>query len=272
MRQHFVLPANFRPDDLFPNDPIAAVEASYLVHTIFSKTYSGDSQAKQYVRINSKLLRKVLCCNKRHKLVISTLVRHGVIEIDRTYVPGVRSRGYRLTKSMMDGLSYRRPVIMQQEAGQRVIKAWKEGKRKQLERQRPIHKKLDEMQKGLGFLGDPYELLATISPKARAGQHALVENIVRGETEIGVGTTGRVYNGMTSLKRNLRDILTIKFVTLHDEIYCKSGDEHMVVEAFEETFAELGIRMKYTVQTRTASPLSRTFDHQSEETSHSTAA
>jgi len=78
-----------------------------------------------------------------------------------------------------------------------------------LKQRLPIHDQLDAIQQQLTIVGDADEVIATLRPEAILCQDILVGRIRSAEHSFTVANSGRVFNSITSLKRELRPCLRL---------------------------------------------------------------
>ncbi len=76
-------------------------DAYYFLHLLFRRRVTSKRKRDKFIRLNASSLRKQLP-NRKYLQIIEAWIALGVVERDLTYVPGVRSRGYRLAKAYLN--------------------------------------------------------------------------------------------------------------------------------------------------------------------------
>jgi hypothetical protein len=141
--------------------------------------------------------------------VVRVLEDGGAIET-APYCPGVKARGFRLTDRYLADRCVRRQavdpgLIARLEAEQQRLAA-EDPKARWL----PIHHMLDEEQRRLTIdVAAADAILEKLPAHCQLCQAALVGRLRRREFHLSVGNTGRVFNSLTGLKRELRRTVRI---------------------------------------------------------------
>jgi len=200
---YFTLPASLDVTTILPPRLLRrADDARWLVSTIIGKTANRDTDPWGCVRLHSRILRRVMY-EPTLGDVIAALVSGGVIETF-DYTPGERSRGFRLTARYLADRSQRVLAV-----DPRLLDRLSE-ERKRLDAQRrrehwqPIHFQLADEQRRLSIDPAADAILTTLPDHCRLCQDVLVNRLRHREFSFSVGETGRVFNSITGLKRELR--------------------------------------------------------------------
>lgn len=209
-------PQGFDPKTLLPpSRRPQADELLWMVGTVINKTISitADHDARapkdDFARLSSSILRKYIHHDHIAPLW-KALMEHGVIET-RPHRAGVRCRGYRLTDEWAD-----RPIerhsIHDPFLVSRVQKRREWFKREQAERWLPIHGQLEAIQmECLGVNSVVMSAALDALPiRVRRCQQVLVDRINERRCRFHVCSTHRVSNGLTGVKRDLRQGTTIE--------------------------------------------------------------
>lgn len=183
-----------------------ADEARWLVGTVIRKMVFRDVDVFGYARLHWKVLHRILTSNWLSKIK-KALIDGGVIKTD-PYVVEERSTGYRLRDRWLTTRHVRMQVV-NPVLCERLSKERRRLEQEQRKRRLPIHDSLDQSQRCLTLTGDADSILDGLEPAARLCQDVLVANIRRGEWRFSVGATGRCFNAITGLKRDLRRSLRI---------------------------------------------------------------
>ena len=204
----FTLPRSFDPCEFLPARLLTrADDARWLISTILTKTANRDTDVWGLVRLDSRILRRVMYKHDSPD-IIRALERGGAIET-AAYCAGVKCKGYRLAKRYLGDRCVRIPVVdprllerINRERQRQNAEEWQA-------RWLPIHYRLSDEQRNLTIADDADVILAGLPTHTRLCQDVLVSNIRRGEFRLTVGTTRRVFNAITGLKSELRSALRI---------------------------------------------------------------
>lgn len=201
-----ILPATFQPVDFLSARLLKhADEARYLVSQIVIKTAFEGTDPSGFVRLHHNILRRVM--DKDCIAPITKALRvGGVIEV-APHCKGVRSKGYRMTARYNPANSVRVPAI---DPG--LIERIERERRRMNEEQRhrwlPVHYRLSGEQSGLTITDEADAILDGLPAETRErvclGQSLLIDRLRRREFYFSVGTTGRCFNNLCNLKRELR--------------------------------------------------------------------
>jgi len=209
MRYSFVLPNSFDPlEFLPPRLAMRADDARWLMSTIVRKTAHRDLDIVGCARLHSDVLYRVL--GDRAGQIVRALEAGGAIETT-PYRAGGQTKGYRLARRYLGDrcvrVTCRNPLLLVRLAREQ------ERMQKQAEKARarwlPIHHALDAEQDRLTIDPAADAILDTLPWHTRLCQDALMSRIRHREFPFSVSTTGRVFNGITGLKRELRPTLRI---------------------------------------------------------------
>jgi hypothetical protein len=202
------VPASFDAGDVLP-DRLSKRrdDANWFVDTILRKAACDDVDAFGYVRLHSGILQRVM--SKRHyTTVVDVLVEAGTVDPPAPYYAGIKSKGFRISEKH---LSERFKIIEPRDRHliKRIQREWERISQHQRERWLPIHHELERMQRGLTIMPEADLILGDLPPTARLCQDVLVANIRDRNFKLTVSNTGRVFNAVTGLKRELRGVLRL---------------------------------------------------------------
>jgi hypothetical protein len=120
-----------------------------------------------------------------------------------THVQGVRSIGFRPPKSWFKNeLVEHRPTNPR--VRERLGLAYAEASARQRSRRKPIHDELERDLWHLTITDEAEEILAATDCETAGIQKTLIRNIRSRRFGVSIGSTGRVFNPLTGLKRELR--------------------------------------------------------------------
>ncbi|MBU4399726.1 MAG: hypothetical protein KKE86_10375, partial [Planctomycetes bacterium] len=95
------VPAGFDPEQMLPARlRRRADDARWFLHTIVTKTAHGETDERGYVRLHSRILRRIMS-RRAQPAVVQSLVDAGVIDLPAGYFAGVKAKGYRLTEQTL---------------------------------------------------------------------------------------------------------------------------------------------------------------------------
>jgi hypothetical protein len=202
----FTLPETFNPAE-FGLRPSLVDPSRWLISTIVRKTADRKVDERGIVRLHSKVLQGV--CHDRYSDVVKPLKTGGVIETF-PYSAGEKSTGYRLTAEYVDQPLVRVPCTDPYLA-ERIRRGYRQmDERKKKGKRLPIHERLEDCQRELTVSDDAETAIASFTkPAARLGQRALVHRIRHGEFSSFVSPTGRWFNAITNMKKELRRCLLL---------------------------------------------------------------
>ena len=202
------VPASFEPAEVLPARLCRrADDARWFVHTVATKTAHGETDESGYVRLDSRVLRRVMS-KRTQPAVVRALVDAGVIDPPAPYFAGVRAKGYRLTEKTL-GERCKLVEVQDRQLAKRLQRERERLQREEASRWLPIHHELAESQRALTILSAAGAILDGLAPEAQLCQRVLVENIERGTLKFTVSNTGRCFNGLTGLKRDLRKMIRL---------------------------------------------------------------
>ena len=205
MTPTFDLPRSFDATEFLVGPMLLRADhARWLVSAVLRKMALGGRDEWGLARLHSDVLYRVLG-NGAGKIV-QALETGQVIETT-PYRGGVKTRGYRLALRFLDDRCVRvpctNPVLRERLLRERErMKSAAEAART---RWLPIHHALDAEQHALsidGRLAD--EILDTLPAHTTLCQSVLVADLRRRAFRFSVGSTRRVFNSISSLKRELR--------------------------------------------------------------------
>lgn len=206
----FVLPSQFEPEQILPPRHCKwADEARYLLSTVTHKTTTRSVDDRGYARLNSQILREIIH-PRRFRVIVESLQGSGFVEVDSSYCPGKYPKGYRLGPACKDA----RPIYVQPTCSRLIAKLQRVQERttaEQESRRLPIHAQLNELQHRhlTVCLWQAESLLPLLDASARFGQRVLIRQLVEERMTNSVGSTGRWFNGLTNISRQLRPALRI---------------------------------------------------------------
>lgn len=207
MNYTFALPSSFSPTAFLNTPRLApqADDANWIVSTVLRKMAIKDVDNNGFAHLSSDIMRRILRKDTMTELIDA--LKHGSIETS-PYERGVRCRGYRLSRR------YLGEEVKFVQAGDpallRRIEREKLRAKEDFGERSKTHLSLIGLQNNLGIDFDPACKLIQALPKySKTCQDVLVKSIHRREYAFSVSKTGRVYNSITGLKRDLRRFITI---------------------------------------------------------------
>jgi hypothetical protein len=167
----------------------------------------GQTDEYGYARLHSLVMRRVMS-KRTQPAVVRALVDGEVIEPPAPYCAGLRSKGYRLTRAY---LTERFKLVPAEDVHliARVRRELERMRQDQNDRWLPIHHDLNRLQQCLTILPEADSILDRLKPEARLCQHVLIEDIRNRNAKFTVSSTGRCFNLITGLKRELRSALRL---------------------------------------------------------------
>ena len=201
-----LLPCGFDAESIV--GPLNADSARWLVSTVVRKLVANDVDRQGHAILSSAILQRVM--GHGYARIVRTLIEAGVLERSN-YRVGESSYGYRLTADYL-AQRPRRVLVINPVLLDRMRKEYQRTDAKQSERRLPIHEALNEAQHGLAVLPAARVEVELLPRESRLCQFVHVDRIERRELPLTISTTGRVFNGLSGVKRELR-----RFVLLHGE-------------------------------------------------------
>ncbi len=204
----FILPRSFDPAEFLPARFIVrADEARWLMSTILHKMASRDTDLWGCVRLDSRILRRVM---GHHAADVARALENGGAIETASYRAGVRCKGYRIAHRFLGDHCVRvlavEPGLLERLAQERQRQDAKESQT----RWQPIHYALDAEQRRLSIdVVEADQILTALPTHTRLCQDVLVSHLGASEYRFSVGCTGRCFNGISGLKRELRRALRI---------------------------------------------------------------
>lgn len=219
------LPVTFRAADYLPTRLLTrADDAMWLITQIVHKTASRDLDEWGMARLDSRVLARVM-----HRNTVSAVVEAlecGAIEVDHGYIAGTRCKGYRLAKRFLGVPSVRR----RPQSPDFVERVEREAERMRTADSTwwlPVHSALAAEQDQLTILPDAAcrilsDLPAEVADRCRLSQSVLIDRLRRHDHHFTVSQlTGRVFNDISGLKRELRQAVRLDGEPLgHVDIRC----------------------------------------------------
>jgi hypothetical protein len=204
----FRIPATFEPRIDLPSQlQKRGDDACWFLDTIIRKMAHEDTDGFGYARLHCAVIRRVMS-RRDHPAVVRCLVDGEWLDVPAPYCVGVKSKGYRLSVSHLDErcrlVPAKNPHIIE-----RIRREWERMRREQMSLWLPIHQELSCMQQQLTILTEADTILDGLCNDTRLCQHVLVENIRRRDFAFTLSSTGRVFNAITGLKRELRKTLRL---------------------------------------------------------------
>lgn len=204
----FVLPRSFDPLEFLtpPHLQRRADDARWLVSTILRKTANRDTDPCGCVRLDSRILRRIMYAPTMADVIRA--MEHGAIETAPYHV-GVKAKGFRLAQRYLGERCVRRPAVDPRLIGRVERERQRLDADDRQSRWLPIHYALDAEQHRLTIDPAADAILATLPEHTRLCQDVLVNRLRHREFSFSVSSTGRVFNAVTGLKRELRRTLRI---------------------------------------------------------------
>jgi hypothetical protein len=183
-------------------------DANWLIATVARKAAYDDVDEFGYARLHSAILRRVMA-KRSQPAIVSAHVDEKVLDPLAPYCPGVKSKGFRLHEKFLNG---RLKVVVARDANliKRVCSEFDRAKADERRQWLPIHFELESMQRLLSIEKDSETILEKLPPESRLCQDILVHNIRHRSLSFRVSTTGRVFNAITGLKRELRKTVRLE--------------------------------------------------------------
>lgn len=206
-RYDFVLPRTLRVEDcLSPQLSTRADDARWLMSTIVRKTAHRAVDSWGFVRLHTQVLRRMMAPNSIAPIV-RAMEAGGAIET-ASYVAGVRCKGYRLARRFL-GNRCDRVQATDSRLIERIEAEQVRLRNEQRAKWQPIHYMLDVEQSQVTVTTDADEILEGLPDHTRLCQDVLLSNIRNRQWHFSVSSTGRVFNCITGIKRELRTTLRL---------------------------------------------------------------
>ena len=207
-RYEFTLPRSFIPADYLPlRLATRADDARWLMSTIVRKTAHKAVDPWGCVRLHTDVMRRVMGPNTI-AAIVKALEVGGAIET-APYYAGVKAKGYRLAKRFLGDRCARVPATDPRLIDRIEAERLRQQQGEQRNRWKPIHFMLDDEQRHVTVTADANEILDGLPEHTRLCQDVLLANIRRRQYPMSVSTTGRVFNSITGIKRELRPTLRL---------------------------------------------------------------
>ena len=235
MSYDFLLPSSYNPLEFIKSPRLAmrADEARWFINTIVRKMVYRDVDIHGFARLHWNVLCRVM---ERDTLseIIEAHVEGGAIETS-PYRVGDRSTGYRLSDRFLSDRHVRVRAIDPRLLGRLECEHSRLAE-EQVNRRKPIHESLNAAQQGLSITPIADQILESLPPRTRLCQEVLVSNIrrrtfpfsvssparlsrnqklpsltifARENKKSGISGTGRCFNALTGLKRELRTAILL---------------------------------------------------------------
>ena len=233
MRYTFILPRSFDPVEFLPGRLLLQADPSRaLISMVLRKTADRAVDLWGLVRLDSMILRRVL--GRHSSTIVRALECGGAIETAK-HRSGVRCKGFRLAQRYLGDRCVRVRCV------EPNLLARLNAERKRLEAQdtrsawQPIHYALDAEQRALSIDGPAADAILDGLPEhTRLCQDVLVGDLRRHAFRFSVGTTGRVFNAITSLKRELRGAVRLAGEPMGNVDLVNSQPALLAVEMFHK--------------------------------------
>lgn len=204
-----ILPKNtkYKPNTTLKKDEIAFIYFTILRRTVFTR--SDDNDKTRFVNLQSKRLEKI---TRQYRLIAELLEQEDYISIDGSYIPLERSKGYAINLTKLNPelteyritskklLKYQNLIPMTISTNPQHIKnlnSW-------------LNKISFDSTKALEWLNtnikeNPVEILTYIANRLIINQFKLKNYYFKIDN-----TAGRLHTSVTTLKRELRNFITIE--------------------------------------------------------------
>jgi hypothetical protein len=207
----FILPAGLDFPGVLGNLAHRADEGRYFINSILRKMVCRDLDPHGFARLHSDVLHKV--CRRNTLAPMKHRLNAAGVITTSPHWQGVRSTGYKLTDRYLEQGHVRvRPVdpilIEKLERERKKLEA------QQQKRQLPIHHRLASVQRCVTITHEADSILASLHPHTRLCQDVLIGNLRRQQLPFSVSSTGRVFNCITGLKRELRTAIRFNGMTM----------------------------------------------------------
>ena len=234
MRYTFLLPASFDPLEFLPGRRMLDADpVRWLMSTILRKTADRAVDLWGCVRLDAMILRRVL--GRRSSEIARALESGGAIET-AAHRSGDRCKGYRLAQRYLGDRCVRVQCV------EPHLLARLDAEQRRLEAQdtrsawQPIHHALDAQQRALSIDARAADaILDGLPPHTRLCQDVLAGDLRRRAFRFSVGMTGRVFNSITSLKRELRGAVRLAGQPMGNVDLVCSQPALLAVEMLRET-------------------------------------
>ncbi len=203
------VPDGFEPEQVLPARLCRrGDDARWFLHTIVTKTAHEQTDERGYARLDSRILRRVMS-KRAQPAVVRAIVDAGVIDPPAGYFAGVKAKGYRFTQKTLEE-KCKLVEVQDRQLIKRLARECERLRQEESSQWLPIHRQLAESQQSLTILPTADAILDGLAVKAQLCQRVLVEDIRRAELKFSVCGTGRCFNGLTGLKRELRKTIRLE--------------------------------------------------------------
>jgi hypothetical protein len=205
----FVLPQTLVPCDLLPQDLHMQTDAAcHVVSTVLRKQANRATDSRGFARLKTECLRDVVGRRQCTPVMRALTAGASPVLTMAPYAVGKCSRGYKLNERFQADSPVRRhavnPLIRA-----RLTAVYGRLAAEQRRRRQPIDDDLERMQRRLTITADWAKVIDGLEPSARLCQRILVANIRDRRPSYSVSSTGRRFNAITGLKRELRHSLRL---------------------------------------------------------------
>ena len=198
----YLLPSEFDAEAVV--GPLKADAARWLVSIVLRKLAVRDVDARGFAILSSTILERIM--GHGYAKIVRALVDAGVL-LRSPYREG-RSFGYRLADEYLAGMprlvAVTNPVIRG-----RLEREHERHEAEQAERRLPIHDALDEAQQALTVLPAAHDAVELLPRKSQLCQRVHVDRLERGELPLTISSTHRVFNGLSGVKSDLRELIRL---------------------------------------------------------------
>ena len=207
----FTLPLEFQPEEFLPRRlRRRGDDARWAVATIVNKMAHHQVDPWGFARLSSSILRKTMSW-RAQPAVMRALVARRWLDPPAPYYPGVKSKGFRLSKG---ALAQGSKSVAATNKGliARIHREWDRMAAVQQQRWLPIHHDLARIQQQhMTILPAAESMVADLPPESRLCQEVLVGDIQRRTPKFSMSSTLRVFNWLTGLKRELRSHVRLEW-------------------------------------------------------------
>lgn len=184
-----------------------ADDARWFVSTIVRKMASREVDRWGLVRLNATIIRRVMY-QGTYKEVIENLLSGAAVE-RAPYKSGEASYGYRLSSRYL-GDHCRTVPATDARLIARIEQERQRVESQQARQRRPIHDALADEQRFLTITPEADDIVQSLAKeRARLCQSILVSDIRHRRLRFTLSSTGRIYNAISGLKRELRSTLRL---------------------------------------------------------------
>lgn len=221
-----------------------ADDARWLISTILRKLTAKDVDQWGCVRLNANILR----CVMNHGCVAPIIRALKDADVLETYAHrvGEKPTGYRFAKRYLGDECVRVPIT-----DQGLIERITSGREKvkQENQWQPVHHRLNMAQRCLTITDDADQILNELPEHTRLCQNVVVSGIRCRDFPFSVSTTGRVFNAIGCMQRDIRPSLRIDDQRLgHVDFSCSQLSllANSIVSEFPHCGLKKSAQLRYT--------------------------